>query len=60
MHIKHDYFKTFENRALIARLIEDILSTTSIKKCLSRKIVLTIKLLNLKSFRIVFCRELEK
>jgi len=59
MHIKHDYSKTFEGKAFIARLIGDILSVASTKKCLSRKIALAMKLSNLKSFRIVFLRELE-
>jgi len=59
MHIEHDYSKTFEGRALTARLVGDILSTASIKECLSRKIVLAMRLSNLESFRIVFRRGLE-
>jgi len=59
MHIEHDYSKTFEGKAFIARLVEDILSAASTKKCLSKKIALAIKLSNLKSFKIVFLRGLE-
>ncbi len=56
-HIKHDYSKNFEGRALIARLVGDILSTTSMKEYLSRKIVLAMRLSNLESFKIVFLLE---
>jgi hypothetical protein len=59
MHIEHDYSKTFEGRTLTARLVGDIMSTASTKECLSRKIVLAMRLSNLESFRIVFLRGLE-